>query len=139
MHDPISQGGLRVLREQADAQTERHKRVESWRAETERLLETARAQHLLVADADPPAISSTLLATLVGHHRLAGTHPDSPTTWDRMTTTWLGLLPTIADQAWLQEWSAPTWGQRPAPTRNQFENARRPDATPRGDAHRNER
>jgi AcrR family transcriptional regulator len=129
-YDPIVRGGLRVLREEPGMQADRHRWVEGWRAETERLLARARDHGLLRADADAPAISGTLLATVIGHHQLAETQPGGPNTWDRMTSTWLGLLPAIADDGWVRDWSASDWARRPAPTVEQYDNARRPDTTP---------
>jgi AcrR family transcriptional regulator len=126
-YDPIVRGGLRVIREEPGMQADRHRWVEGWRAETERLLARARAHGLLRAGADASAISGTLLATVIGHHQLAETQPGGPNAWDRMTTTWLGLLPTIADDAWLRRWSASNWAHRPAPTAQQYELARLPE------------
>jgi AcrR family transcriptional regulator len=129
-HDPIVRGGLRVIREEPGMQADRHSWVDGWRRETERLLEGARGEGLLMADADTVAISGTLLATVVGHHLLAETQPNGPDTWERMTTTWLGLLPTIADEAWLRSWTRSNWSIRPAPTRERYEQARQPDTAP---------
>lgn len=126
MFDPIVQGGLRVMREDPNMQTDRHKWVEGWRAESEMLLEQARAEGLLTDDTDPPAVSATLLSAVVGHHYLAEAQPDGPTIWTRMTTTWLGLLPTLAVRPWLRDWSESGWSRRPEPLREPYEQARRP-------------
>ena len=125
--DPVVQGGLRVMREDPGMQADRHKWVEDWRAESEVLLRRARADGLLVAGADPAAVSSTLLSSVVGHHYLAEAQPDGPSLWDRMTTTWLGLLPTVAVRSWLEPWEASGWAGRPDPDPGAFERARRPD------------
>jgi TetR/AcrR family transcriptional regulator, repressor for uid operon len=125
VHDPIVMGGVRVMREDPGMQADRHKWVEGWRAESEVLLARARADGLLTADTDPAAVSTTLLGTVVGHHYLAEAQPDGPTTWERMTTTWVGLLPTIAVHRWVARWSASGWSQRPAPTAESYERARR--------------
>lgn len=129
-HDPIVRGGLRVIREEPGMQADRHRWVEGWRAETERLLGRARDHALLRADADAPAISSTLLATVVGHHQLAETQPGGPNTWDRMTSTWLRLLPAIADVGWVRRWLASNWANRPAPTGEQYDLARQAGPAP---------
>lgn len=128
--DPIVRGGLRVIREEPGMQADRHRWVEAWRFETERLIGRARDHGLLGADADAPAISSTLLATVIGHHQLAETHPAGPNTWDRMTSTWLGLLPAIADGEWVRRWLASNWANRPAPIGEQYDLARQPGTTP---------
>jgi AcrR family transcriptional regulator len=125
MHDPIVRGGLRVIREEPSMQGDRHKWVDGWRADSENLLERAGERCLLVAGADPVAVSSTLLATIIGHHHLAETQPEGPSTWDRMNTTWLGLLPTIAIDEWLDPWLRSGWKNRPAPTREQYEEGRK--------------
>jgi len=129
-HDPIVRGGLRVIREEPGMQADRHRWVEGWRGETERLLGRARDHGLLRTDADAPAISSTLLATVIGHHQLAETQPGGPNTWDRMTSTWLGLLPAIADDEWVRRWLASNWANRPAPIGEQYDLARQPGTTP---------
>jgi AcrR family transcriptional regulator len=126
MHDPIVRGGLRVIREEPSMQGDRHKWVDGWRTDTENLLELANERRLLVPDADPVAVSSTLLATIIGHHHLAETQPDGgPSTWDRMNTTWLGLLPAIATDEWVDRWLRSGWKNRPAPTREQYEEGRK--------------
>jgi AcrR family transcriptional regulator len=127
MHDPVVRGGLRVMREDPHGQDERHKSVGGWRAGTESVLAEASERGLLVAGADPAAISSTLLAALVGHHYLAESQPEGPTLWERMDETWTGLLTTVAAPEWLEGWRRSGWSQRPAPTRTQYERAR--DAT----------
>lgn len=124
MHDPIVRGGLRVIREEPSIQADRHRWVDAWRADSENLLERARERCLLVAGADPVAVSSTLLATIIGHHHLAETQPRGPSTWDRMNTTWLGLLPTIATDEWLEPWRRSGWMNRPAPTREHYDEVR---------------
>jgi hypothetical protein len=53
MHDPVVQGGLRVMREDPGMQADRHTWVEGWRAESEVLLARARADGPLTADTDP--------------------------------------------------------------------------------------
>jgi TetR/AcrR family transcriptional regulator, repressor for uid operon len=128
VHDPIVAGGLRVMREDPGMQADRHKWVEDWRAESEVLLARARSEGLLVADADPAALSTTLLSTVVGHHYLAQAQPDGPSLWARMVTTWLGLLPTVADRGWLQEWADSGWSARPEPVPGDYVQARRPGA-----------
>lgn len=70
---------------------------------------------------------------MVGHHYLAEAQSDGPTLWERMTTTWRGLLPAVADGAWVRRWSASGWAHRPAPDAQVFEEARRPDAAPAPD------
>ncbi|WP_285648762.1 TetR/AcrR family transcriptional regulator [Actinomycetospora sp. NBRC 106375] len=126
MHDPVVQGGVRVLREDPGLQTDRHKWVEVWRAESEVLLERARAAGLLIEGADPAATSATLLSTIVGHHLLAEAQPDGPTVWERMSATWLGLLPTIAAGSWLGRWVTSGWTERPGPDGDAYARARRP-------------
>ncbi|GAA4796010.1 hypothetical protein GCM10023200_35110 [Actinomycetospora chlora] len=126
--DPIVQGGLRVMREDPGMQADRHKWVEGWRSESEVLLRRAQERGLLVDEADPEAVSSTLLSSVVGHHYLAEAQPDGPPLWERMTTTWNGLLPTIAVRSWLEAWTASGWSGRPAPALECFLAARRPDA-----------
>ncbi|GAA4740867.1 hypothetical protein GCM10023199_19340 [Actinomycetospora chibensis] len=125
MYDPVVQGGLRVMREDPGMQADRNTWVEGWRAESEVLLARARADGLLTADTDPAAVSTTLLSTVVGHHYLAEAQPDGPTTWERMTTTWRGLLPAIAVRPWVTRWSDSGWSHRPAPTAEPYERARR--------------
>ncbi len=129
-HDPVVRGGLRVIREEPGMQAGRRLWVEAWRAESQRLLEVARDQDLLRPEAHPAEISGTLLATVIGHQQLAETEPEGPDAWDRMTSTWLGLLPAISSTAWLRSWSESNWSHRPAPTAEQYEHARRPEATP---------
>jgi AcrR family transcriptional regulator len=126
-HDPIVQGGLRVMREDPGMQADRHKWVEGWRAESEVLLLRARADGLVTDGVDPAAVSSTLVSSVVGHHYLAEAQPGGPTLWDRMTTTWLGLLPTVAVRSWLGSWEASGWSGRPAPRAEDYERARRSD------------
>ncbi|MDD7936875.1 hypothetical protein PHK61_00400 [Actinomycetospora lutea] len=106
-------------------QADRNKWVESWRVDTEVLLTRACAGGLGRGDADPAAVSSTLLSTVVGHHYLAEVAPEGPTLWERMSDTWLALLPTLAAPAWLEEWSASGWARRPAPDAAAYERARR--------------
>lgn len=124
MFDPIVTGGLRVMREDPGMQADRHKWVENWRAETEVLLAGARADGLVGGGSDPAAVSSTLLSTVVGHHYLAEVQPDGPTLWERMSDSWAALLPTLAEPAWLDRWSASGWSRRPAPDAATFERAR---------------
>lgn len=124
MHDPLVQGGVRVMREDPGMQADRHKWVEGWRVNSEILLDRARAHGLLRANTDPASVSTTLLSTVVGHHYLAEAQPDGPTTWDRMTRTWLGLLPTLAARPWVEHWSGSGWSRRPPPTAEPYERAR---------------
>ncbi|WP_433783820.1 TetR family transcriptional regulator [Actinomycetospora sp. CA-101289] len=126
VHDPIVQGGVRVMREDPGMQADRHKWVEGWRAESEVLLQRARAQGLLAGETDPASVSTTLLSTVVGHHYLAETQPDGPSLWERMTATWLGLLPTMAARGWLAEWAVSGWSDRPEPDPEAYARARRP-------------
>jgi hypothetical protein len=49
-----------------------------------------------------------------------------------MTTTWIGLLPTIAVHPWVARWSGSGWSQRPAPTSEPYERARREGVTDAG-------
>jgi hypothetical protein len=53
----------------------------------------------------------------VGHHYLAEAQPGGPSLWARMTTTWLGLLPTVADRGWVREWADSGWSARPERTK----------------------
>lgn len=126
--DPIVRGGLRVMREDPVMQADRHKWVENWRAESEVLLRRARAEGLLTDGVDPVSVSATLLSSVVGHHYLAEADHDGPTLWDRMTTTWLALLPSVATRSWLEAWEESGWSRRPAPVAGDYERARRPDA-----------
>jgi AcrR family transcriptional regulator len=126
--DPIVQGGLRVMREDPGMQADRHKWVEGWRSESEVLLRRAHADGLLADGVDPAAVSSTLLSSVVGHHYLAEAQPDGPSLWDRMTTTWLGLLPSVAARSWIGPWTASGWSSRSAPCPERYVDARRPDA-----------
>lgn len=130
MHDPIVTGGLRVMREDPGMQADRHKWVEGWRAETEILLERARVRGLAGASTDPASVSATLVSTVVGHHYLAEAQPDGPSLWERMTTTWLALLPTLAGDAWLEPWSASGWADRPTPQAAAYDVARREGTDP---------
>ncbi|GAA4903204.1 TetR family transcriptional regulator [Actinomycetospora succinea] len=127
VHDPIVTGGVRVMREDPGMQADRHKWVEGWRSETEVLLGQACAAGLVTASTDPMSVSSTLLSTVVGHHYLAEVQPDGPSLWERMTTTWLALLPTLAERSWLESWSASGWSRRPPPDAATFDRARRED------------
>lgn len=124
VHDPIVVGGLRVMREDPGMQTDRHQWVENWRAQTERLLEQACAEGLLGARTDPVAVSTTLLSTVVGHHYLAEAQPHGLSLWERMSDTWLALLPTLAEPAWLDRWSSSGWSRRPVPDRAAYARAR---------------
>ncbi|MEJ2890870.1 ScbR family autoregulator-binding transcription factor [Actinomycetospora aeridis] len=125
VHDPIVRGGLRVMREDPGMETDRHKWVEGWRADTESLLERARVQGLVHPGTDPASVSATLLSTVVGHHYLTEVQPDGPSLWERMSTTWRALLPTLAQPGWLDGWSASGWTRRPAPDAAAHEQARR--------------
>jgi AcrR family transcriptional regulator len=130
VHDPIVRGGVRVMREDPAMQADRHKWVEGWRAESEVLLQRARSEGLLTGTADPASVSTTLLSTVVGHHYLVESQPDGPSLWARMTATWLGLLPTLAARGWLVEWADARWADRPEPTPEAYEQARRSGAGP---------
>ncbi|MEJ2860236.1 TetR/AcrR family transcriptional regulator [Actinomycetospora flava] len=130
MHDPIVMGGVRVLREDPAMQADRHKWVDGWRTDTEVLLAQACADGIVGAGTDPASVSSTLLSTVVGHHYLSEVQPDGPSLWERMTGTWLALLPTLARACWSDHWSTPEWVARPAPDAAAYECARRDGTEP---------
>jgi hypothetical protein len=65
-------------------------------------------------------VSRLVVAAASGHHSFAETIVGSPSYFERMTDTWLGILPVIASESWLGELRDSGWEHRPAPDPEAF-------------------
>lgn len=86
-----------------------------WGRSTAAHLRRALEQGLLRPATDPDRVSRLVVAASCGHRSFAETLGGSPTHFDRMTDTWLGILPMVATDTWLAEVLASDWEKRPAP------------------------
>lgn len=120
--DPIARGGTRLLCDPvlrsshtADLATRQYDYAQAM-ALTQ--LDAAAAAGLLVPCLAVPQrvqLARSLIATLTGHHMICDLTGTPAELWDRMTATWLDLLPMIATEGWLAQWRAGDWPDRPRP------------------------
>jgi AcrR family transcriptional regulator len=86
-----------------------------WASSTAAHLRAALEQGLLRPATDPDRLARLVVAASCGHRSFAETIAGSPTHFERMTDTWLGVLPIVATETWLAEVLASDWEKRPAP------------------------
>lgn len=86
----------------------------AWDSVTSAHLRAADELGLLRPGIDTDRVSRLVVAASAGHYTFAETMPGPPDYFARMTDTWLGVLPAIADGSWLAELWASGWEHRGA-------------------------
>jgi TetR/AcrR family transcriptional regulator, repressor for uid operon len=115
LEDPIARGGIRLLRDPAlpAGATDQH-----WGTGETALsahFGAAAAAGLLRPGLDPTGLARSVIAQITGHSVICDRAPRRSGLWDAVTDMWCALLPAIATDAWLAEWDASTWSDRPRP------------------------
>lgn len=123
-HDVVVRGGSRAMSGAADFADHHRAWYADWSHSTAAHLRAALEQGLLRPETDPDRVSRLVIAASCGHHSFAETILGSPTYFERMTDTWLGVLPVIATEAWLAEVLDSGWEHRPCPDPAAFARAR---------------
>jgi AcrR family transcriptional regulator len=119
-HDVVVRGGSRAMAGAAEF-AERHRAwYGDWAQSTAGRLRAALEQGLLRPATEPDRVSRLVVAAASGHHSFAETIVGSPSYFERMTDTWLGILPVIASESWLGELRDSGWEHRPAPDPEAF-------------------
>jgi len=116
LDDPVVRGAARILRDRIlDAPSLLEVDAE-WRRELAELLHAAVAEGLLLPRADPYWIAEEVTTGFAGRATLAEASGRPEELWDGMTGFWSGLLPLVADPAWLDRWERRPWRDRTRPT-----------------------
>lgn len=123
-HDVVVRGGSRAMSGTAHFAEANRAWYADWARSTADHLRTALDEGLLRPATDPERVSRLVVAASCGHRSFAETIIGSPTHFERMTDTWLGILPVVATQAWFAEVIASGWERRPAPDPEAFVRAR---------------
>ena len=92
-----------------------------WEKDSERLLVSAGSEGLLRPSIDPVWLSQHLLAVAQGHFVLSSGKPAGPSLWDRMNSTWIGLLPAVTCPQWQSDWRSSGWEDREEPRAEHFD------------------
>lgn len=114
-HDVVVRGGSRVMSGTTHFAEQHRAWYGDWARSTAALLRAALEQGLLRPATDPDRVSRLVVAASCGHRSFAETVVGSPTHFERMTDTWLGILPIVATDAWLVDVLESDWEKRPAP------------------------
>ena len=123
-HDVVVRGGSRAMSGTADFADNHRAWYSDWSHCTAARLRAALEQGLLRPETDPDRVSRLVVAASSGHRSFAETLLDSPTYFERMTDTWLGILPIIATESWLTDVLDSGWEHRPSPEPAAFARAR---------------
>jgi AcrR family transcriptional regulator len=123
-HDVVVRGGSRAMSGAADFADHHRAWYADWSHSTAAHLQAALEQGLLRPETDPDRVSRLVVAASCGHHSFAETFLGSPTYFERMTDTWLGVLPVIATESWLADVLDSGWEHRPCPDPAAFARAR---------------
>ena len=119
-HDVIVRGGCRAMAGAAEFSDRQRAWYGHWAQSTAARLQTALEQGLLRPETQPDRVSRLVVAAASGHYAFAETIVGSPSYFERMTDTWLGILPVIASESWLAELRDSGWEHRPAPDPEAF-------------------
>jgi AcrR family transcriptional regulator len=119
-HDVVVRGGSRAMAGAAEFADRQRAWYGDWAQSTAARLRSALEQGLLRPATEPDRVSRLVVAAASGHHSFAETIVGSLTYFERMTDTWLGILPVIASESWLAELRDSGWEHRPAPDPEAF-------------------
>jgi AcrR family transcriptional regulator len=119
-HDVVVRGGSRAMGGAAEFADRQRAWYGDWAQSTAARLRSALEQGLLRPATEPDRVSRLVVAAASGHHSFAETIVGSPSYFERMTDTWLGILPVIASESWLTELRDSGWEHRPAPDPEAF-------------------
>lgn len=119
-HDIVVRGGCRAMAGAAEFADRQRAWYGDWAQSTAAHLRDALEQGLLRPETQPDRVSRLVVAAASGHYSFAETIVGSPTYFERMTDTWLGILPVIASESWLAELRDSGWEHRPAPEPEAF-------------------
>jgi hypothetical protein len=122
--DVVVRGGSRAM--SGGGRFAEHHRAwyDDWSRSTAAHLRSALEQGLLRPGIDADRLSRLVVAASCGHRSFAETDGGSPTHFERMTDTWLGILPVVATEPWLRDVLDPAWERRCAPNAEVFARAR---------------
>ncbi|MEJ2864425.1 TetR/AcrR family transcriptional regulator [Actinomycetospora flava] len=123
-HDVVVRGGSRAMTGTTHFADQHRAWYGDWARSTAAQLRAALEQGLLRPATDPDRVSRLVVAASCGHRSFAETVVGSPTHFERMTDTWLGILPVVATDAWLAEVLESDWEKRCAPDAAVFARAR---------------
>ncbi|WP_328311014.1 TetR/AcrR family transcriptional regulator [Actinomycetospora sp. NBC_00405] len=123
-HDIVVRGGCRAMAGAAEFADRQRAWYGDWAQSTAARLRSALEQGLLRPETQPDRVSRLVVAAASGHYAFAETIVGSPTYFERMTDTWLGILPVIASETWLSELRDSGWEHRPAPDPEAFARSR---------------
>jgi len=124
-HDVVVRGGSRAMSGTAQFAEQHSAWYGDWARSTAARLRAALDQGLLRPATDPDRVSRLVVAASCGHRSFAETIVGSPSHFERMTDTWLGILPVVATEQWFAEVLASDWEKRPAPDPAAFARVRR--------------
>lgn len=119
-HDIVVRGGCRAMAGAAEFADRQRAWYGDWAQSTAAHLRAALEQGLLRPETQPDRVSRLVVAAASGHYSFAETIVGSPTYFERMSDTWLGILPVIASESWLAELRDSGWERRPAPDPEAF-------------------
>jgi AcrR family transcriptional regulator len=119
-HDVVVRGGCRAMAGAAEFADRQRAWYGDWAQSTAARLRSALEQGLLRPETQPDRVSRLVVAAASGHYAFAETIVGSPSYFERMTDTWLGILPVIASESWLTELRDSGWEHRPAPDPGAF-------------------
>ncbi|WP_285658449.1 TetR/AcrR family transcriptional regulator [Actinomycetospora sp. NBRC 106375] len=119
-HDVVVRGGSRAMSGGANFADKHRAWYGDWGRSTAEHLRDARDQGMLRPDTDPDRLSRLVVAASCGHRSFAETIPGSPTHFERMTDTWLGILQIVATEWWLADVLDSGWEHRPPPDASAF-------------------
>jgi AcrR family transcriptional regulator len=113
--DPIARGGIRLLDDPALPSLAADGLYAAGETQLTHLFTAAASGELLRPGLDPARIARSVMAQLAGHALMAERTPNHTDLWDCVTDMWMGILPAVAAQDWLDGWSATDWARRPRP------------------------
>jgi AcrR family transcriptional regulator len=123
-HDVVVRGASRAMSGTTDFADAHRSWYADWASSTAAHLRAALEHGLLRPATDPDRVSRLVVAASCGHRSFAETMVGSPTHFERMTDTWLGILPVVATETWLADVLASDWEKRPAPEAAAYARAR---------------
>lgn len=123
-HDVVVRGGSRAMSGTTHFAEQHRAWYADWARGTADHLRAALEQGLLRPATDPDRLSRLVVAASCGHRSFAETVEGSRSHFERMTDTWLGILPVVATESWLADVVGPDWEKRPAPDPAAFARAR---------------
>ncbi|MDD7941260.1 TetR/AcrR family transcriptional regulator [Actinomycetospora lutea] len=119
-HDVVVRGASRAMSGTTHFAEAHRAWYSDWATSTAAHLRAALELGLLRPATDPDRVSRLVVAASCGHRSFAETIVGSPTHFERMTDTWLGILPVVATATWLDEVLASDWEKRTAPEAAEF-------------------